>query len=98
MRLFATAGPWGSQMQIGTSRLSSQLTGYAVAEKYPNTTFRGIDLSPIQPTFVPENVFFAVDDIEDDWVYEEGSINYIHVRHTLFSIADREMLLQRAFK
>jgi len=69
-----------------------------VAEKYPNSTFRGIDLSPIQPSFVPKNVFFAVDDIEDEWVYEEGSLDYIHIRHTLFSIADRDTLLQRALK
>ena len=78
--------------------LSTSANANPVAEKYPKSTFRGIDLSPIQPTFVPKNVFFAVDDIEDEWVYEEGSLDYIHIRQTLFCIADRETLLQRAYK
>ncbi|PHH77732.1 hypothetical protein CDD80_246 [Ophiocordyceps camponoti-rufipedis] len=37
-----------------------------VADLYPNSRFHGMDLSPIQPVWVPENVEFFVDDVEDE--------------------------------
>lgn len=69
-----------------------------MAEKYPNVTMRGVDLSPIQPNFVPSNVYFVVDDLEDEWVYPENTFDFIHVRHTLFSLRDRDGLLQRIYR
>lgn len=69
-----------------------------MADKYPNAVFRGVDLSPIQPNYVPDNVYFVVDDFEDDWVHPDGSIDYIHVRHTLHSVRDRRALLQRCMR
>ncbi|KAK2674582.1 hypothetical protein RAB80_009566 [Fusarium oxysporum f. sp. vasinfectum] len=35
------------------------------ADDYPETTVIGIDLSPIQPSFVPPNVQFQIDDVYD---------------------------------
>ena len=57
-----------------------------------------MDLSPIQPDFVPENVYFAVDDFEDEWVHPENSLDYIHIRNALFSARDRAALFQRAYR
>jgi hypothetical protein len=95
------------QVVAGNARLERQafcehfvliILLFAVAEKYPNSTVRGIDLSPIQPTYVPRNVFFAVDDIEDEWVHSENSLDYIHLRHIIFSVRDIDTLLQRAYR
>ena len=36
-----------------------------MADKYPSTTVLGVDLAPIQPTWVPPYCHFEVDDIEE---------------------------------
>jgi hypothetical protein len=58
----------------------------------------GNDLSPIQPNYVPENVYFYVDDFEKEWLEPENHFDLIHIRHTLHSIHNRPLLLQRALK
>ncbi|KAF4334953.1 mrna 3 end-processing yth1 [Fusarium beomiforme] len=47
----------------------------------------GVDLSPIQPSFVPPNVRFIIDDIEEEWQYSTR-FDYIHSRMMNSSIAD----------
>lgn len=42
----------------------------------------GVDLSPIQPEYVPPNCVFEVDDIDDDWVYQH-KFDFIHARYLL---------------
>ncbi|KAF6793072.1 methyltransferase domain-containing protein [Colletotrichum sojae] len=71
-----------------------------VAEYFPEATFLGIDLSPIQPTEVPPNVHFMVDDFEHEngWALDEGTYDFIHLRHTLHSVRDRPELMERAYK
>ncbi len=52
----------------------------AVADEYPGEPeVTGIDLSPIQPTWVPPNVRFYVDDAESEWDERDDSIDlYTH--------------------
>jgi len=50
---------------------------YAVQN--PSAVVIGSDLSPIQPSFVPANCKFEVDDAEDAWTYTQ-SFDYIHGR------------------
>lgn len=59
-----------------------------------------MDLSPIQPDWVPENAMFVVDDIEHEagWTYGDETFDYIHIRHTVHSIQDRELLWERIWK
>lgn len=73
---------------------------HLVADMYPNAQFHGMDLSPIQPDWVPENVLFVVDDIEHEagWTYPENSFDYIHIRHTCHSIKNRTELWSRIYK
>jgi hypothetical protein len=67
---------------------------------FPNSDFHGMDLSPIQPDYVPENVSFVVDDIEHEggWTYPEAHFDYIHIRHTIHSTRDRLELFKRAYE
>ncbi|KAB5566351.1 S-adenosyl-L-methionine-dependent methyltransferase [Coniochaeta sp. 2T2.1] len=69
-----------------------------VGEAYPNATITGLDLSPIQPNYVPENVHFFVDDFEEEWLDPESTFDFIHIRHTIHSIRDRATLLSRAYR
>ncbi|KAI1159595.1 S-adenosyl-L-methionine-dependent methyltransferase [Nemania serpens] len=50
-----------------------------MGDRYPDANILGVDLSPIQPTSVPPNVMFQVDDVEDTWVHE-NDYDFIHMR------------------
>ncbi|KAH6631588.1 S-adenosyl-L-methionine-dependent methyltransferase [Chaetomium tenue] len=55
-----------------------------VGEKFPSARVTGVDLSPIQPHWIPPNVDFIVDDIEDQWVHA-NDFDFAHFRfvHTI---------------
>ncbi|GKT51228.1 secondary metabolism regulator LAE1 [Colletotrichum spaethianum] len=69
-----------------------------VGDQYPSATVLGVDLSPIQPEWVPPNVKFEVDDVESPWLYPANHFDYIHSRHTVMAIKDWGALFQRAFE
>lgn len=51
-----------------------------VGDLYPQATIIGTDLSPIQPTWVPPNVEFRIDDIEKPWLFPEHTFDLVHSR------------------
>jgi SAM-dependent methyltransferase len=52
-----------------------------MADEFPASEVFGVDLSPIQPDWVPPNCRFHVDDYEDEWTYrEDEKFDYIHGR------------------
>ncbi|KAL1994573.1 hypothetical protein VTN49DRAFT_2043 [Thermomyces lanuginosus] len=56
------------------------------------------DWSPIQPTLVPPNVKFLVDDIESEWAYEKCDLfDFIHGRNLLVSIRDFRRLIKECY-
>ncbi|RYP43378.1 hypothetical protein DL770_011683 [Monosporascus sp. CRB-9-2] len=61
-----------------------------MSDEFPNAEVYGTDLSPIQPSYVPENVHFYIDDALEDWVYPE-LLDYIHIRMALGVWQDFEM-------
>ncbi|KAK6356503.1 hypothetical protein TWF718_000861 [Orbilia javanica] len=67
-----------------------------LADEYPEVKIRGIDLSPIQPEWVPENVIFEIDDLEQTWNFT-SPFDYIHMRMMLGSIADWPRLIKQAY-
>ncbi|KAL1980063.1 hypothetical protein VTN96DRAFT_4682 [Rasamsonia emersonii] len=69
------------------------------ADQFQSAEVYGIDLSPTQPTFVPPNVKFIVDDFEDEWVYEnQQGFDFIHARYLAGSVKDFPRLLKQAYK
>ncbi|GIK01893.1 hypothetical protein Aspvir_005934 [Aspergillus viridinutans] len=68
-----------------------------VADQFPKATVIGNDLSPIQPTWVPPNLAFEVDDFESDWEYSKP-FDFIHARDLQGSVSDYGRLVERAFK
>ncbi len=69
-----------------------------MADEYPGAEVTGLDLSPIQPSWVPPNVKFIVDDVESDWVDAPDSLDYIHLRHMCLTLKDMPRLLAQAYK
>ncbi|EXJ73479.1 uncharacterized protein A1O5_03240 [Cladophialophora psammophila CBS 110553] len=57
----------------------------------------GIDLSPIQPTWVPPNCRFEVDDFELDWRYTTP-FDFIHARNIEGSVKDHRRLFRQAWE
>jgi hypothetical protein len=67
------------------------------ADEHEKTEVIGSDLSPIQPSWVPRNVKFIVDDIEEDWQQNAKPFDFIHSRHLAGSIRDWPRLVRQAF-
>lgn len=81
--------------------VSHVLITFIVAQKYGKSQVYGVDLSPIQPAYVWDNVFFSTGDFDDEstWAdFTENSFDYIHIRFTTYCIKDPVVLLQRAMK
>ncbi|KAB8226133.1 S-adenosyl-L-methionine-dependent methyltransferase [Aspergillus novoparasiticus] len=57
------------------------------ADNYPSAEVIGMDLSPLQPQFVPSNARFLVDDYEDDWIYQD-QFDFIHGRYLAGAVKD----------
>ena len=64
---------------------------------YPDAEVIGNDFSPVQPTWVPKNVKFEVDDIESPWTHTE-KFDYIHSRFLAGAIADWPKLVERCYE
>ncbi|KFZ19339.1 hypothetical protein V502_03713 [Pseudogymnoascus sp. VKM F-4520 (FW-2644)] len=70
-----------------------------VADEYPSAQVVGIDLSPIQPSWVAPNCEFVIDNAEDEWPYAPNkAFDLIHWRVLSGSIKDWPRLYSQAFK
>ncbi|KUL83232.1 hypothetical protein ZTR_10469 [Talaromyces verruculosus] len=67
------------------------------ADIHPDSHVVGIDLSPIQPSNIPPNCRFFVDDIESPWTFE-SKFDFIHARAMSGSIRDWDTLLHQALE
>ncbi|KAM5386509.1 hypothetical protein ACJZ2D_000472 [Fusarium nematophilum] len=67
------------------------------ADKYPSASVVGVDLSPIQPTWVPPNLKFIVDDIEDEWMHG-NDWDFVHMRCISPWLKDEVKVLRQAFE
>ncbi|KAF2489681.1 methyltransferase domain-containing protein [Lophium mytilinum] len=66
------------------------------ADAHPGCEVIGIDLSPIQPTDVPPNLTFLIDDCEETWHYRHP-FDLIHSRMMVASLADWPKFFAAAF-
>ncbi|KAL2145391.1 hypothetical protein VTI28DRAFT_7318 [Corynascus sepedonium] len=65
-------------------------------DTHPGTHVVGLDLSPIQPSFVPPNVAFYIDDLEEEWDFREP-FDFIYGRMLAGALTDWPRFVQRAF-
>lgn len=80
-------------LDIGTG---TGIWAIEMGDQLPAANVVGIDLSPIQPDWVPSNVHFVVDDAESEWLYPEDHFDYVHSRHTVMAIKDWPKLYKQA--
>jgi len=67
------------------------------ADEHPESKIVGTDLSPIQPSWVPPNLEFVVDDAEEPWTFPQ-KFDFIHERMMVGSFLSWESFLANAFR
>ncbi|KAL2108131.1 hypothetical protein VUR80DRAFT_4249 [Thermomyces stellatus] len=67
------------------------------ADENPDAQVTGVDLSPIQPAFIPPNVTFVVDDVEDDWTFS-APFDFIYSRFLTGSIKNWPRFFRQSFE
>lgn len=68
-----------------------------IADEFPAANVVAIDLSPIQPLWIPPNLQFEVADCEEPWSFCQN-FDFIHMRNLSGAIADWPTLLKSAFE
>jgi hypothetical protein len=68
------------------------------AIQHPSAEVVGVDLSPVQPTLLPANCHFEIDDINLDWTWPTEHFDYIHVRMLSGSVPDWVEFYQKAIR
>ncbi|KAF9872040.1 methyltransferase domain-containing protein [Colletotrichum karsti] len=67
------------------------------ADLHPEATVTGVDLSPIQPDYVPPNCIFEIEDVERPWRWTIP-FDFIFVRHMNACFESWETMLSQAFQ
>ncbi|KAK0099254.1 hypothetical protein ONS96_008488 [Cadophora gregata f. sp. sojae] len=77
-------------LDIGTG---TGLWAIQFADENPSAQVIGTDLSPIQPTFIPPNLQFLIDDAGEDWVFSQ-KFDFIHARQLHCAVEEKRLIEQ----
>ncbi|KAI8317005.1 Secondary metabolism regulator LAE1 [Colletotrichum sp. SAR11_240] len=83
----------GRVLDVGTG---TGIWAVDFGEDHENAEVLGMDLSPSMPEYVPPNVKFEIDDLEEEWTYSRP-FDYIHSRMMNSSIGDWKGYLKKAY-
>ncbi|KAJ2897776.1 Phosphoethanolamine N-methyltransferase [Zalerion maritima] len=66
------------------------------ADDHPEADVIGVDLSPIQPSFVPTNISFFLDDLEDSWTFSQ-KFDFVYGRMLTGSLRNWPKFIQQSY-
>ncbi|RYP55170.1 hypothetical protein DL768_000164 [Monosporascus sp. mg162] len=69
-----------------------------MADEFPSAEVIGTDISPTQPSWVPPNLSFQIDDAQLDWTFKPESFDFIHIRYMHGAIADWPRLYEQTYQ
>ncbi|KAL9630712.1 MAG: hypothetical protein Q9164_006282 [Protoblastenia rupestris] len=81
-------------LDIGTG---TGIWAIEMGDEYPMAEIIGTDLSATQPTWVPSNVKFEIDDAEQPWTFRE-KFDLIHLRYLAAAIVDWPRLVRQCYE
>lgn len=72
----------------------------AMGDEYPEAEVIGTDIAKIQPSAVPLNVFFEIDDAEEEggWTYADDEFDLIHFRTMMGAFRDWDHIYKEVYK
>ncbi|CCE35186.1 uncharacterized protein CPUR_02117 [Claviceps purpurea 20.1] len=82
-------------LDVGTG---SGIWAIEFADRFPNASVIGTDISPCQPQWVPPNVRFEIDDATLEWTWNDNSFDFIHARYLFGGIQDWSGLFKEAYR
>ncbi|KAF4923589.1 putative methyltransferase tdiE [Colletotrichum viniferum] len=90
-----------SPKKHGAKRVLDVGTGTGIwaldyADDHPEATVLGVDLSPIQPGYVPPNCSFEVDDVEKEWTWSTP-FDFIFIRAMIASFKSWPDMIAKAY-
>ena len=85
----------GRVLDVGTG---TGIWAMDFAHEFPAADVVGTDLSPIQPTWVPSNLQFVIDDCLLDWTWPENHFDFIHMRGLYGCVPDWTALHRKVLK
>ncbi|RSL58402.1 hypothetical protein CEP54_007798 [Fusarium duplospermum] len=69
-----------------------------IADEFPSAKVIATDITPTQPSFVPPNLEFQIDDAQMEWTFEPETFDFIHIRYLQGSIEDWDKLYGQVYK
>lgn len=81
-------------LDLGTG---SGIWSIDMADKHPSASVTGVDIAATMPEWVPPNVEFEIEDIEDDWLFSKDSFDFVFGRELLMAIHDWPRLIKQAY-
>lgn len=88
-------GKLENAIDIGTG---SGLWAIDFADKYAKCIVVGTDISPVQPSWVPPNLQFLIDDATKEWTHRENHFDYIHMQFLNGAFGDLKRVYDEAFR
>lgn len=67
------------------------------ADEHPHSTVVGVDMSPVQPLWIPPNCRFEIDDIGQEWSWR-SEFNLVFARNLAGCIQDPQTLIYQAYR
>ncbi|KAK1773907.1 S-adenosyl-L-methionine-dependent methyltransferase [Copromyces sp. CBS 386.78] len=68
------------------------------ADKFETCEVIGTDITPVQPSWVPPNVQFEIDDAAKEWTYKSNHFDFVHIRFMDGAIEDWNALYEQAYR
>lgn len=85
----------GRVLDIGTG---TGIWAIDFADENPQAEVIGTDISPIQPSWVPPNLKFEIEDFTQAWTFPPESFDYVHMRYLYGSVPDWHALFREAYR
>ncbi|CCC14080.1 hypothetical protein SMACR_08391 [Sordaria macrospora] len=68
------------------------------ADEFPNAEVIGTDVTPIQPSWVPPNVKFELDDCNKEWTWPDNTFDFVNLRYLIGVVDDWDALFRNAYR